>query len=509
MKTKNNLFTYLKRYFQYDKFKTGQKEIIEDVLKNKDVLGILPTGSGKSLCYQLPALMREGTTIVITPLISLMIDQVRELKIRGIRDVVALNSFISWRDRQDIYTNLSKYKIVYISPELIQHDLLLNSLKKLHINLFVIDEAHCISQWGHEFRMDYLRLKDVITRLGNPPILALTATATKEVQDDILNILHRPQAVRHIFSVDRPNIIFSVESLNNEDEKLDRLINVLSRFRVPTLVYFSSRIKCELVVEEIRKRLPYLRASFYHGGMDSLDRLTIQQQFMNDQIDVICCTSAFGMGINKQNLRQVIHYHFPIDLESYSQEVGRAGRDGLPSLGLVLYNQADLSLQKHIIHQRFPERDSIMQLEYFLLQNKRKEYHSLKSNLLTIVRNNEIHLQFLHYHLEKHGIINNNRIIEDEQSIINFINDILLHINIRHKTKTNKLMDMLQWLQSKSCLRSYIYNYFDSNYENLVVCCSNCGFSIEDWQPIEAKSIAESAELNWRRKLSKLLLTGV
>lgn len=507
MEREHALYTYLKDYFQYDDFKTGQKEIIEDVLKNQDVLGVLPTGSGKSLCYQLPSLMREGTTIVITPLISLMLDQVRELKMRGIREVVALNSFISWHERQDIYKNLSHYKLVYISPELIQHKLLLEHLKKIHIPLFVIDEAHCISEWGHEFRPDYLRLKDILCQLGNPPVLALTATATKEVQEDILSILQRPNARKHIYSVDRPNLIFSVQTLKNEEEKLDHLIKLLSKFRVPTLVYSSSRLTCEMVVDEIRSKLPFLRAAFYHGGMDSVDRMTIQQQFMKDQIDIICCTSAFGMGINKQNIRLVIHYHFPLDIESYSQEIGRAGRDGLPSLGLVLYNPADYSLQKHIIRNRFPDQDILMPLKAFLIQNHGKTYQAVKSSLLSLVKDNEIHLRFLHYHLEKHGIINNNRIMKDEEGIKQFIQEISLHIHNRRKLKTNKLLDMLQWLQSKDCLRAYMNTYFHSNYEKVAQCCSSCGFSLNDWKPKQTKTAVKRPELSWQKRLSKLLLS--
>lgn len=507
MTQKDILLIHLKKYFGYDYFKPGQREIIEDVLKGRDVLGVLPTGTGKSLCYQFPALLNEGTTIVITPLISLMIDQVRELKSKKIREVVALNSFIPWHERQEIYDQLSTYKIIYISPELIQHDGLFRRLQNIHINLFVVDEAHCISQWGHEFRTDYLKLKDSIQNLNNPPVLAITATATKQVQNDILNILQRPKAIRHIYPIDRPNLAFSVESLKNDESKNEELLKVLKRYHVPTLVYFSSRQKSEMIAEEIRRKLSHLRIAFYHGGMDSVDRLIIQQQFMNDQIDVICCTSAFGMGINKPNIRLIIHYHFPSDLESYIQEIGRAGRDGIPSLGLVLCSQDDISLQQYMIKNRFPEWETMDMIEGFLLGNAGENIELLESTLLQIVKEDETHLKFLRYQIEKHGILDNNRITQKKEFIVDCMDKIRKHIQIRKKQKMNKLEDMIKWLHTDLCLRTVIYEYFNSSYKEAILCCSNCGFSIHNWAVEQSKNTQENKDLPWTEKLSKILLT--
>src|SRR5690625_2458184 len=216
MKRINKLETYLKNIFGWTSFKMGQREIISDILAGEDVLGVLPTGSGKSLCYQLPAQILPGLTIVVSPLISLMEDQEKQLKARGIKNVVAINSFLSYQDRQHIYNHLNQYKLIFVSPEILQQDALLNRLKVLTISLFVIDEAHCISQWGHEFRPDYLRLAKILTYFQHPPVLALSATASKDVQSDIISSLERPQMKKHIYPMERPNIVLYVKELENE-----------------------------------------------------------------------------------------------------------------------------------------------------------------------------------------------------------------------------------------------------------------------------------------------------
>src|SRR5690625_4050779 len=241
MKRINKLETYLKNIFGWTSFKMGQREIISDILAGEDVLGVLPTGSGKSLCYQLPAQILPGLTIVVSPLISLMEDQEKQLKARGIKNVVAINSFLSYQDRQHIYNHLNQYKLIFVSPEILQQDALLNRLKVLTISLFVIDEAHCISQWGHEFRPDYLRLAKIIEQLNHPPILALSATVTKQIEQDILLSLNRPKMNKHIYPINRENIVLNVKRVHNDEEKNTFIRKLLSNRRVPTLIYFSSR----------------------------------------------------------------------------------------------------------------------------------------------------------------------------------------------------------------------------------------------------------------------------
>ena len=504
-----DLYANLKKYFNHDNFKPGQKEIISDVLDGKDVLGILPTGSGKSICYQLPALMKEGTTIVVTPLISLMIDQVRELKAKQIRNVIALNSFMTWQERNDVYKHLSTYKIVYISPELLQHEHLQTTLKNIQVSLFVIDEAHCLSQWGHEFRTDYLRIKNTLKLLQEPPVLALTATATKEVQDDILNIIDRRKVKKHIYSIDRPNITFFIQSVESRVNKLQKLIDILKTYQLPTLIYFSSRVEAESTAEKVRKHLPHLATTFYHGGMDSMDRIAIQQQFMNDQLDIICCTSAFGMGINKNNIRLIIHFHFPPQLEAFIQEVGRAGRDGKTSVSVLLYSEQDTYLPQNMIEQELPTENQLRHVMQYLSSMPRNQlipkFNDEMSHKLQV---NEIQWRFIHYQLEKNDILNNNQIVNFPKHWEDLFYTINTHRQKRQQLKRTKLMGMITWMNETDCLRKHLYKHFQRGYQTpTMFCCSNCGLSWDKWQP-EQTANKNKVLGSWQVKLKKLLYIG-
>src|SRR5690625_2850765 len=361
MKQTNHLNNYLLKYFNYSAFQKGQREIIEDILAGNDVLGVLQTGSGKSLCYQLPAKILPGITIVVSPLISLMIDQVRQVKAFYFKEVVALHSFLDWKEKRGILNNLHLYKLVYVSPELLQNKDILQRFRQLKVSLFVIDEAHCISQWGYDFRTDYLRLTKVIQTLNNPTILALTGTATPEVQNDIMSNLDRIDMKCHIYPMVRQNISLITHHINGgEAQKFEMLTNLVSTYHQPTIIYFSSRKMTEQTAIKLSHKLPYKNIAFYHGGMESTDRLKIQQQFMNEQLDIICCTSAFGMGINKKNIRFVIHYHMPTQIESYIQEIGRAGRDGKESVSILLYRNGDEQLPYQIIENELPTEQEIV-----------------------------------------------------------------------------------------------------------------------------------------------------
>lgn len=264
----NVLESQLLKQFNIKSFREGQEEIIGDVIGGKDVLGILPTGSGKSLCYQLPATIMEGVTIVVSPLISLMQDQVKQLKATGFKSVIALNSFMEPKEKKRVFQHLNEYKLIYVSPELLQQQEVIHYFKNIKISLFVIDEAHCISQWGHEFRPDYLRLGFVLDVMNNPTVLALSATATKEVQKDIIQSLNRPNIQKHIYPMDRENIAFTVQKVDRDIEKQDIIVKILKQHRVPTLIYFSSKRKTEEIAAFLTKNVPTHRIAFYHGGMD-------------------------------------------------------------------------------------------------------------------------------------------------------------------------------------------------------------------------------------------------
>ncbi|WP_339227946.1 ATP-dependent DNA helicase RecQ [Oceanobacillus sp. FSL K6-2867] len=499
----------LQTYFHYGTFRIGQKEIIQDVLAGHDVLGILPTGSGKSICYQLPARIQDGLTIVVSPLISLMIDQVKQLKAANFKEVVALNSFMTPGERRNVYQNLASYKLIYVSPELLQQRELIKKLKQVCVRLFVIDEAHCISQWGHEFRPDYLKLAATIKELNNPTVLALSATATPEVQADIMKVLCKPEMIKRIYPMDRENIAFILEEVANDEEKIDRLISMFNTYHVPSLIYFTSRAAAESTASILSQRLANREVAFYHGGMDQVDRVSIQQQFMNDQLDIICCTSAFGMGINKSNIRLIIHFHIPLQLEAYIQEVGRAGRDGKSSVGVLLFSRRDAIIPNHIIQHELPDENDLQNVFHYLYSiSQTSGKIPIDQQIEEQLQLNEIHWKFFKYQLEKHGMINNNYIIYQENNWKSAYHSIEQVIRMRMQYKEEKLQEVLSWVQSKDCLRRDLYKSFQETYpKSMYQCCSNCGFSWAEWEPENTNS-TKIKHADWRRRLKNLLLVG-
>ncbi|WP_337020046.1 ATP-dependent DNA helicase RecQ [Oceanobacillus massiliensis] len=501
----------LKNYFQYTSFRTGQKEIIQDILQGQDVLGILPTGSGKSICYQLPARIQEGLTVVVSPLISLMIDQVKELKANNFKEAVAINSFMSPAERRAVYHNLASYKLLYVSPEILQQTELVSRLSRLDVRLFVIDEAHCISQWGHEFRPDYLKLSETIRALNQPTVLALSATATPEVQRDIIHSLNRPDMIKKVYPMDRENITFCVEKVVDDLEKTDLIIQLFKKYHVPSLIYFTSRAAAEKIAVLLSDKLPDRRVAFYHGGMEQMDRISIQQQFMNDQLDIVCCTSAFGMGINKPNIRLIIHYHLPLQLESYIQEVGRAGRDGESSVGLLLFSPMDAFIPTNMIKNELPDETdlaNLFQQLYWMSKGDQTIDQASSEQMANQLQLSETQWRFFRYQLEKHGIIKNNHIFYQKENWQYVMESLKNLIKERTLYKEDKLNEVLAWVHTATCLREGLYRSFQSTYRIPEhSCCSSCGFIWSDWKPVET-SANQRYFSSWQAKLQDLLLGG-
>ena len=475
---KEKLEAILKSEFGYPTFKTGQKETIESLLAGKDTLAILPTGTGKSLCYQFIGKYLKRSVLIVSPLISLMQDQVEQLRYSGEKAVVALNSQLSFAEKRFVLQNIASFQYIYVSPEMLGSAEVLNALGQLELGLFVIDEAHCISQWGPDFRPEYLNLGKIRKKLHEPLTLALTATATPRVAQDITASLGLAQTGNVIrYPVDRPNIYLGTQSFINEPEKLAYLLELLPKLNGKGIIYFSSKKKADEINENLVTK--GFKSAVYHADLELTERFLVQQQFLNDQLDVICATSAFGMGINKPNIRYVIHYHMPNDLEAYVQEIGRCSRDGKTGIAVLLYEPGDLKRQEFLIEKTLPNPQ---QIRYFtkhqeLLQNFPSEEMQLLARLLA------------------------NGYQKDQIETL---------VKKRQTERNVALQKMHQYLKTGNCKRQFIAQYFGDKVENIHGSGTCCGAG--QALPLEklgllgepAVKVGEINELDYREILQQL-----
>jgi ATP-dependent DNA helicase RecQ len=351
----NQCFQILKDKFRFVDFREGQEDIIEALLAKRDVVAVMPTGSGKSLCYQLPALVLDGIALVVSPLIALMKDQVDGLT-RNRIPATFINSSLTPSEQQQRLNQAQEgqFKLVYVAPERFRNASFMQGIQNCAVSLLAVDEAHCVSEWGHDFRPDYLRLKAVIATLKHPPVAALTATATPEVRRDIVEQLGLNQPVTVVTGFDRPNLHFQARLVESDREKMEAVLGLIGRGSQCGIIYAATRKHVDELAEGL-KTYGHVVGS-YHAGMEIEERKSAQDRFMQGTVPVVVATNAFGMGIDKADLRFIIHYDIPGSLEAYYQEVGRAGRDGKPSTCLLLFNYADTFTQEFFIDGSYPPR---------------------------------------------------------------------------------------------------------------------------------------------------------
>jgi ATP-dependent DNA helicase RecQ len=501
----------LQKHFGFEDFREGQREVIGSILEGKDAVVVMPTGSGKSLCYQLPAMILDGVTLVVSPLIALMKDQVDALRARGL-PATFINSSISDSEQHARIEALRRreHKLVYIAPERFRSSRFNAALQQIPISLVAVDEAHCISTWGHDFRPDYLRLRSVIKSLGQVQTLALTATATPYVRSDIIQQLglNRPQTF--VSGFDRPNLSIEVIHTEKEREKIARIKTLARQVPGSGIIYASTR----KAVEQVGNKLKALDlgVSVYHAGMTDSMRVRAQDDFMSGRTQMIVATNAFGMGIDKPDIRFVVHYQMPGSIEAYYQEIGRAGRDGLPSTCVLLFNYADKNTHDFFIEGSYPDISIIKQVYDSLAAT---ELRRIELSTAEIARrtgeSNEMAVQSALYILERAGHIQRTapqlnrggRGAQQGRSIIMLDTVPATKLRVdpadvsrRGELERRKLRAMIDFCYTDYCYRAHILNYFgDRKSGRQCGTCGNCKPNTEAVPILSAPAVSSSRTL--------------
>ena len=471
-----DLHAALRERFGFSEFNPGQEDIVRRVLSGQNTLAILATGAGKSLCYQLPALLMDGTTIVVSPLIALMKDQLDMLAERGVRNIVALNSTLSEEQEAAAMARIvtGEIKIVFVTPEKLEDEAFVSILQRLTVPLFVVDEAHCISAWGHDFRPAYLGLGHVIELLGKPTVLALTATATPAVREDILTQLGIPTTKPIVKGFDRPNLVYEVLRAESDSAKLKLLKELFSEDLNGIGIIYTATIKNALEVQKYLQDSLDLPVAVYHSKLQKQDRNSVHELFMGEAIRAVVATNAFGLGIDKPNIRFVVHYDLPGSVEAYTQEAGRAGRDGDRSRCVLLYRMSDTRVQNYFLTGKYPDIEEVQKvfgtLEYFGGQEGGVSLTDLrKISQLPLTK-----LKVILALLKKSGfIVTSSRAKYTLTDAARKNRELVLNL-ANYETKKSydqsKLAMMLQYSETTSCRRRFILNYFGEDFER-----ANCG----------------------------------
>ncbi|MEY2489550.1 MAG: ATP-dependent helicase RecQ [Verrucomicrobiota bacterium] len=490
----------LEKYFGFREFLDAQEEVITAITGGADALVVMPTGGGKSLCYQLPALLLEGTTVVVSPLIALMKDQVDALQRRGI-SATLINSTLSPAEQRERIQALARgeFKLVYIAPERFRSRSFLEALGQATIALFAVDEAHCLSMWGHDFRPDYFRLDQVLETLGRPQVAAFTATATPEVRRDILTHLGLREPREFVAGFARSNLKLLISQVANEAQKYERL-HALIRENKTGIVYCSTRKRVEAVAETLK--MAKISSILYHGGMSDEEREQAQNEFMQGQRDIVVATNAFGMGIDRSDIRFVVHFDVPGSVEAYYQEAGRAGRDGEAATCDLFFNHADTRVQEFFIEGSNPPLEVIVQI-YEMLRREADDKHELQISIKDMAtrlsfEGNDMMLSSSLHVLDREGYIDRfdipGRRVRGTRLLQPEVRGSQLKLDaarLREKERRDraKLKLMIDLAYARTCRQQAILRYFG---EADPARCGNCDICLETAGPSRAPDAGEA-----------------
>jgi len=471
----------LKQYFGYNSFRGKQEEIIKRIVEEKKhSLVLMPTGSGKSLCYQVPALCFDNSTIVISPLIALMQDQVDVLRKKNI-PAAFINSTLSKQEREKRLAQFveGKIKLLYVTPERFRKPDFIEQIQKVKIDLLAVDEAHCISEWGHDFRPDYSRIGEFRDLMGNPLTIALTATATHDVQKDIVKKLNINKNDIKLFhqGIERPNLRLESVDVFDDKEKLREIISTLEKYDGCGIIYFSLIKTLERFSEILGDK--GFKHGVYHGKLEDKQRKSMQRDFLSGKQKLILATNAFGMGIDKADIRFVIHAEVPSSIESYYQEIGRAGRDGKDSLCLLLYNQEDLYTQMEFIKWSNPDANfysalyDILKRETGLINSSGVDYIREQ---ISYKNKNDFRVETALAMLDRYGVTEG-EVEKQNLQIVTELPDILQdedHFKEKLLNDNKKLLSVVNYFRGEKCRRVFISDYFGFPGENACGNCDNC-----------------------------------